>query len=80
MGPESISCGVKLASLTAYLPAIDGGSVTSIASSDDLPSRLDAAAAITHGPPAGEPTVLRLGPSLPAATTATTPALAGVAS
>ena len=51
---------------------------------EDLMARLEAhgdieaAAAMTQGPPAGEPTVPRLGPSLPAATTATTKAsLAG---
>ncbi len=39
-----------------------------------------AAAVMTRGPPAGEPMVPRFGPSLPAATTAKTPALAAASS
>ena len=35
----------------------------------------DAAAVMTHGPPAGEPILPGVGPSLPAATTVKTPAL-----
>ena len=53
-----------------------GGVLISMASTDDSPSRVDAATVMTQGPPAGEPMVPKFGPSLPAATTAMTPALA----
>ena len=75
IGSLSLRGGVKLASLTAYFPAIDGGSLICIASTDVSPSRVDAPTVIAQGPPAGEPIVPRFGPSLPAATTASTPAL-----
>ena len=51
-----------------------GGVVISMASTEDSPSRLEAATVIAHGPNAGEPTVPIMGPSLPPATTASTPA------
>ncbi len=79
-GPSSSSDGVKFASFIAYSPLTDGGAVTSIASNEALPSRVDAAAVITQGPPAGEPIVARLGPSLPAATTVKMPALVAASS
>ncbi len=66
---------MKLASRTGYRPLMPGGAVISSASIELLPARLEAAAVMTQGPPAGEPMVPRFGPSLPAATTASTPAL-----
>ena len=53
---------------------MSSGAVISIASSNSLPVCVDAATVSTHGALLGEPIVSRFGPSLPAATTDSTPA------
>lgn len=74
--PVSSSCGVKLASREAYLPASDGGETTSIASRKFTPGRVEAATVVTQGELPGEPMVRSPGPSLPAATAVNIPAFA----
>ena len=69
--------------LSPYISIVVGGLVAALVAtliSYPLMRLSDAAAVITHGPPAGEPIVARFGPSLPAATTVITPALAAAIS